>query len=408
MPRSGDDIPRIERPEDWLPDWRPETVARYHEQLAGFDRAWLELDVSRAPVAIQVDHRLIGSAIARVQWELERLRSWRRDPSFYIDQTLGVYFDALLRPPPFTTERSDRLVTVMDSIPAMLEVARANLTQAAAPFARVATEKLGDVVAQIEASVDALGPHLDQESHRRLTASAGTAAGALEEYRRWLETGLSPMGDATAVGRDDFVFFLSTVALWPHTPEELTAMGRQEWDRAVAFEILEQNRNRDLPPLRLPESAGAQAEINRRREEEVRRFYEDHQAFKDAFARAWFKLTHRDMGPKARYLGPEVPAEDLIWQDPIPAGIMPSDADVQAVKDKIAASGLTVSQLIKTAWASASTYRKSDHRGGANALMADGAVRFVSENIHHFPGPPRDSILEFLFAIDDGHPVPDF
>lgn len=96
------------------------------------------------------------------------------------------------------------------------------------------------------------------------------------------------------------------------------------------------------------------------------KFRADHEAFRDAFARAWFKLTHRDMGPKVRYLGPEVPAEDLIWQDPIPAGSMPSDADVKAVKDKIAASGLTVSQLIKTAWASASTYRKSDYRGGAN------------------------------------------
>ncbi len=96
------------------------------------------------------------------------------------------------------------------------------------------------------------------------------------------------------------------------------------------------------------------------------KFRNDHEAFKDAFARAWFKLTHRDMGPKARYLGPEVPAEDLIWQDPVPAGTVPSDAEVQAVKAKIAASGLTVSQLIKTAWASASTYRKSDHRGGAN------------------------------------------
>jgi catalase-peroxidase len=96
------------------------------------------------------------------------------------------------------------------------------------------------------------------------------------------------------------------------------------------------------------------------------KFRNDHEAFKDAFARAWFKLTHRDMGPKVRYLGPEVPAEDLIWQDPIPAGTTPSDADVAAVKEKIAASGLTVSQLIKTAWASASTYRKSDFRGGAN------------------------------------------
>jgi catalase-peroxidase len=96
------------------------------------------------------------------------------------------------------------------------------------------------------------------------------------------------------------------------------------------------------------------------------KFRNDHDAFKDAFARAWFKLTHRDMGPKVRYLGPEVPAEDLIWQDPIPAGTTPSDADVQAVKDKIAASGLSVSELVKAAWAAASTYRKSDFRGGAN------------------------------------------
>src|SRR3546814_9896135 len=77
------------------------------------------------------------------------------------------------------------------------------------------------------------------------------------------------------------------------------------------------------------------------------KFRSDHEAFKDAFARAWFKLTHRDMGPKVRYLGPEVPAEDLIWQDPVPAGTTPSDADINAVKDKIAASGLTVSQLVK-------------------------------------------------------------
>lgn len=96
------------------------------------------------------------------------------------------------------------------------------------------------------------------------------------------------------------------------------------------------------------------------------RFHNDQAALDDAFARAWFKLTHRDMGPKSLYLGPEVPAEDLIWQDPIPAGTTPSDADVTALKSAVLASGLTVSQLVKTAWASASTYRKSDKRGGAN------------------------------------------
>ena len=94
------------------------------------------------------------------------------------------------------------------------------------------------------------------------------------------------------------------------------------------------------------------------------RFYKDPAYFSDVFARAWFKLTHRDMGPKARYLGPDVPAEDLIWQDPVPAGR--SDYDVAAVAAKIAASGLSVSERASTAWDSARTFRNSDKRGGAN------------------------------------------
>jgi catalase-peroxidase len=96
------------------------------------------------------------------------------------------------------------------------------------------------------------------------------------------------------------------------------------------------------------------------------KFRNDHEAFKDAWARSWFKLTHRDMGPKVRYLGPEVPREDLIWQDPVPAGSKPSDGDITAFKEKIVGAGLSIGQLVKTAWASASTFRKSDYRGGAN------------------------------------------
>ena len=95
-----------------------------------------------------------------------------------------------------------------------------------------------------------------------------------------------------------------------------------------------------------------------------KRFHENPDQFADTFARAWFKLLHRDMGPKVRYLGPEVPGEDLIWQDPIPAGN--SEYDVDAVKSKIADSGLSVQEMVETAWASASTFRGSDMRGGAN------------------------------------------
>ena len=100
----------------------------------------------------------------------------------------------------------------------------------------------------------------------------------------------------------------------------------------------------------------------------ARRFHQNPEAFADAFARAWFKLTHRDMGPRSRYLGPEVPAEELIWQDPVPAvnHELINAKDIADLKDKILASGLSISQLVSTAWASASTFRGSDKRGGAN------------------------------------------
>ncbi len=129
------------------------------------------------------------------------------------------------------------------------------------------------------------------------------------------------------------------------------------------------------------------------------RFRDDQAALDDAFARAWFKLCHRDMGPRVRYVGPEVPEEVLIWQDPIPEGVMPSDADVAAFKARVLDSGLTVGQMVKTAWASASTYRKSDHRGGANgarialAPQKDWAVNepeklaSVLAKLHELRGP---------------------
>src|SRR6201993_5198052 len=99
-----------------------------------------------------------------------------------------------------------------------------------------------------------------------------------------------------------------------------------------------------------------------------RRFYENPEQFADAFARAWFKLTHRDLGPRGRYLGPLVPAEVLIWQDPVPAvdHELVNDKDIEALKAKVLASGLSISDLVTTAWASASTFRGSDKRGGAN------------------------------------------
>ena len=129
-----------------------------------------------------------------------------------------------------------------------------------------------------------------------------------------------------------------------------------------------------------------------------RRFLENPAEFEDAFARAWFKLTHRDMGPKTRYLGPEVPAEDLIWQDPVPAVDHPlvDAADIAALKTKILASGLGVSQLVSAAWASASTFRGSDKRGGANGAR----VRLSPQKDWEVNNPPQLArTLETLEAV---------
>jgi catalase-peroxidase len=129
-----------------------------------------------------------------------------------------------------------------------------------------------------------------------------------------------------------------------------------------------------------------------------RHFLKNPDQFADAFARAWFKLTHRDMGPLSRYLGPEVPKEELIWQDPIPtvAHELIESADIAALKVKILASGLTVSQLVSTAWASASTFRGSDKRGGANG----GRIRLAPQKDWKVNNPPQlAKVLSVLEAI---------
>jgi catalase-peroxidase len=132
----------------------------------------------------------------------------------------------------------------------------------------------------------------------------------------------------------------------------------------------------------------------------AKRFYDHPDEFADAFARAWFKLTHRDMGPRSRYLGPEVPEEELIWQDPLPAADheLIDAQDIANLKGKILASGLSVSQLISTAWASASTFRGSDKRGGANGAR----IRLVPQNDWEVNQPKQlEKVLQILEGIQN-------
>src|SRR6185437_2416199 len=128
------------------------------------------------------------------------------------------------------------------------------------------------------------------------------------------------------------------------------------------------------------------------------RFHDNPEEFADAFARAWFKLTHRDMGPRARYLGPLVPTEPLLWQDPVPAVDHPliEEQEIAELKRKLLASGLSISQLVSTAWASAATFRGTDKRGGANGAR----IRLAPQKDWQVNNPAElDKVLQTLEQI---------
>jgi uncharacterized protein (DUF885 family) len=299
QPFSEDDIPRLTRPLGWRADWSPAAFAARRDALVKFEARWKALEPSGRPMSQRVDHRLIGSAIARVRWELEVLRGYRRNPGFYIDQTLGAVFLPLLPPPPFDAERSAEIVRRLESIPETLAHARVNLDEARAPFAKLATLSLKDARPRLLTLARELKPYLAAESAARLDPATERAASALDAYRDWLVERLPRMATDTAVGRENYVFFLKSVALMPFTPEQILAMGRQEVERAVAFEAYEQRRNQGLPPLSLLSDQAAVVARERNDEAAVRRFLEERGILSIP---AWLK--HYSFAPVPAYVVP--------------------------------------------------------------------------------------------------------
>jgi len=277
QPVSGDDIPRVQRPPGWTPDWSANAVAARRRDLERFAARWRALADPSRPVPEQVDHRLLGSALARVRWELDGVRLWRRDPGFYLAQTLGTLVDALLPPPPFSPDRGRDIVLRLASFPRTLADGRANLAasgEGVEPFARLALADLADAGNRLRQAMAALGPRLDAGNRLRLGAATEPAAAALDSYRDWLRSRAAGMRGAVAIGRDAYVGFLHQVALLPFTPEQILAMGRQEWARSVATEALASRRDRGLPELPLFPSQAAQVAAAGRDELAIRRFLE--------------------------------------------------------------------------------------------------------------------------------------
>ena len=250
-PFTGDDVNRMERP-GGMRDWSRAKIDNHRKELAEFEARWKKIDPPKAewPIAKQVDYKLIGSALARVHWELEINPRWKRDPLFYIDQTLTALAEALTVPAPYDEARSREILTRVENIPSILHAGEANLEKPPAPFATVTIQALDGVRDRLRKMATALLKSTTLKE-QELNGACDRAATALEHFRAKLQEQLSTLPKETALGRDPYIFFLKNVALYPYSPEEILTMGQQEWNRAVAFEAYEKNRNKDLPPLKI-------------------------------------------------------------------------------------------------------------------------------------------------------------
>lgn len=273
-PFSGDDVNRLERP-GGMRDWSAAAVKKRRADLQKFEAEWKAIDPSGWATPQQVDYRLIGSALARVHWELEVNARWKRDPTFYIEQTLTAVVEALTVPAPYDAAQSREILVRIENIPALLQQARENLVSPPAPFANVAIQSLENIQERLPKMAAALLPATTLKEQELKTA-ADRAGKALDEYRRWLQERLPSLPGETALGRDAYVFFLKNVALSPYSPEQILAMGQQEWDRAVAFEAYEAQRNKDVPPLLLAKDIPSWIEDTAKKELVVREFLEKH------------------------------------------------------------------------------------------------------------------------------------
>jgi hypothetical protein len=273
QPFTSDDIPRIERPNSFIVDWSSKAVSGRLEQLYSFEQRWQRLaPPAGTSIHDEVNYRLLGSAIARVRWELSIEQTWRRDPEFYVYQTLGSVFALLLQPPPFDPSRQQQIVDRMRQIPATISAAKENLSDIRQPFAELAIASLDQVGDRTLRMETALAPQLTAANYQALQAATPAAINALNDYRAWLRKILPNTRKDTAIGRENYLYFLRNVALLPYTPEQLLVMSRQEWSRSVAFETYQKERLTDVPPTPVFSSAAAQIQTEKVDEEKIRAF----------------------------------------------------------------------------------------------------------------------------------------
>ncbi len=272
-PFTGDDVNRLERP-GGIRDWSRASIDQRRNDLKQFETRWKKIDPSSWPVSQQVDYKLIGSALSRVRWELDVNPRWKRDPNFYVEQTLTALAEALTIPAPYGEARSREILMRAENIPPILHQGSENLENPPAPFASVAIQNLDGIRERFRKMSSALIKSTTL-SPNNLNSACERAADALEKFQQQLKEKLPKLPQQTALGRDAYVWFLRNVALMPFAPEELLAMGRQEWNRAVAFETFEKNRNKDVPPLKIADNIDNWIRDAAEKELSIRTFLEE-------------------------------------------------------------------------------------------------------------------------------------
>jgi uncharacterized protein (DUF885 family) len=271
-PFTGDDVNRIERP-GGVRDWSRRSIDQRRKDLEQFEIRWKNIDAAQWPIAKQVDYKLIGSALSRVRWELEVNPRWKRDPNFYIEQALTALAESLTVPSPYDEARSREILTRIENIPSILQQGWDNLENPPAPFASVAAQNLDGIRERLRKMASALVGSTTLKP-LELNAATDRAADALEKFQQQLKDKLPKLPQQTALGRDAYIWLLRNVALMPFSPEELRAMGRQEWNRAVAFEAYEKNRNKDVPPLKMTTNINIWIKDAAEKELQIRKFLE--------------------------------------------------------------------------------------------------------------------------------------
>jgi uncharacterized protein (DUF885 family) len=272
-PFTGDDVNRLERP-GGIRDWSRARIDQRRNDLKQFETRWKNIDTSSWQIAPQVDYKLIGSALSRVRWELDKNPRWKRDPNFYIEQTLTALLEALTVPAPYDEARSHEILTRIENIPSILQQGAQNLQRPPSPFATVAINNLDGIREGLRKMASSLAASTTLKP-KELNSACEHAADALEKFQQQLKQKLPTLPQQTALGRDAYIWFLRNVALMPFTPEELIAMARQEWNRAVVFEAYEKSRNKDVPPLKIATDINNWIKHAAEKELQIRKFLDE-------------------------------------------------------------------------------------------------------------------------------------